>query len=43
MKINNDGFMVLEWNKTNTEPKKKLKKEKKVKFKKGYWKDKLYK
>ena len=43
MKINNDGFMVLEWNKSNIEPKKKSKKEKKVKFKKGSWKNKLYK
>ena len=43
MKINNDGFMVLEWNKTNIKPIKKPKKEKKVKFKKGSWKDKLYK
>ena len=35
--------MVLEWNKTNIKPIKKPKKEKKVKFKKGSWKDKLYK
>lgn len=43
MKIDNNGFMVLEWNNSNIEPKKKPKKEKKVKFKKGSWKDKLYK
>ena len=43
MIINDEGFMILEWNKKEEPKPKKVKKTKKVKFKKGSWKDRLYK
>ena len=43
MKVNADGFMILEWNKKDEVKPTKKKKEKKVKFKKSSWKYRLYK